>query len=60
MKLGSSVPIEEILSDISLDMMNEGITVEPKRHQAPISVKDMLIFMVPRHMNKEFIQADKC
>ena len=56
MKLGSSVPIEEILADISLDMMNEGITVEAKRHQAAISVKDMIIFMVPRHMNKEFIQ----
>lgn len=56
MKLGSSIPIEEILSDISLDMMNEGITVESKRHQAAISYKDMLIFMVPRHMSKEFMQ----
>ena len=36
--------------------MNEGITVESKRHQAAISAKDMIIFMVPRHMNKEAIQ----
>ena len=56
MKLGSSVPIDEILADISLDLMNEGITVESKRHQAPISAKDMIIFMLPRHMNKEFVQ----
>ena len=57
MKLGSAIPTEEILSDISIDMMNEGITAEIKRHQAPFSKKDMIIFMAPRHLSPGFMQG---